>query len=114
MLLGSNIEEHQNMRANTKSLAELNVVSDKSHTQSALDFPSAPANTNKNSDGHKFGRRSFMRGLALGAATFVPLGAALANPIFKRPVLGHISPGDASILRFLAAAEILETDLWQQ
>ena len=27
---------------------------------------------------------------------------------------GHLTRGDASILRFLAAAEILETDLWQQ
>jgi hypothetical protein len=27
---------------------------------------------------------------------------------------GRLTPGDASILRFLAAAEILETDLWQQ
>src|SRR6201987_3370309 len=27
---------------------------------------------------------------------------------------GSLSDGDAAILRFLAAAEILETDLWQQ
>ena len=27
---------------------------------------------------------------------------------------GTLSRGDAAILRFLAAAEILETDLWQQ
>jgi len=27
---------------------------------------------------------------------------------------GRLDAGDASILRFLAAAEILETDLWQQ
>jgi hypothetical protein len=27
---------------------------------------------------------------------------------------GGLTPGDAAILRFLAAAEILETDLWQQ
>src|SRR2546423_14383069 len=27
---------------------------------------------------------------------------------------GSLSSGDAAILRFLAAAEILETDLWQQ
>ena len=27
---------------------------------------------------------------------------------------GDLSTGDAAILRFLAAAEILETDLWQQ
>src|SRR6516165_7881667 len=27
---------------------------------------------------------------------------------------GGLTPGDAAILRFLAAAEILETDAWQQ
>src|SRR5437868_14668093 len=27
---------------------------------------------------------------------------------------GHLKKGDAAILRFLAAAEIIETDLWQQ
>ena len=27
---------------------------------------------------------------------------------------GRLTKGDAAILRFLAAAEILETDLWQQ
>ena len=27
---------------------------------------------------------------------------------------GSLTEGDAAILRFLAAAEILETDLWQQ
>jgi hypothetical protein len=26
----------------------------------------------------------------------------------------HLKKGDADILRFLAAAEIIETDLWQQ
>jgi len=65
-------------------------------------------------------RRSFMKnGLtAAGAAT---LGAGLVAS--SSPVLAHGGPeersgrltkGDAAILRFLAAAEILETDLWQQ
>jgi len=65
-------------------------------------------------------RRSFMKnGLtAAGAAT---LGAGLVAS--SSPVLahggpeersGHLTKGDAAILRFLAAAEILETDLWQQ
>src|SRR5467141_3978083 len=65
-------------------------------------------------------RRSFVKnGLtAVGAAT---VGAGLlAN---SSTVLGEPSPeehsgslpkGDAAILRFLATAEILETDLWQQ
>jgi len=27
---------------------------------------------------------------------------------------GRLTKGDAAILRFLAAAELIETDLWQQ
>jgi hypothetical protein len=64
-------------------------------------------------------RRSFMkRGLtAAGAATVGAgllgngLSAASEGPEEKS---GRLTPGDAAILRFLAAAEILETDLWQQ
>lgn len=64
-------------------------------------------------------RRSFMkRGLtAAGAATVSAgllgngLSAASEGPEEKS---GRLTPGDAAILRFLAAAEILETDLWQQ
>jgi hypothetical protein len=50
----------------------------------------------------------------LGAASLLPISAALANPGGKKQGLGHITERDAAILRFLAAAEILETDLWQQ
>jgi hypothetical protein len=55
-----------------------------------------------------------MKGLALGAASILPLSAAVANPGCKKQEIGHITEHDAAILRFLAAAEILETDLWQQ
>jgi hypothetical protein len=61
-------------------------------------------------------RRSFLKNgaLAAGAAS---LGAGLlgnAPNAFGEPGSGRLTPGDAAILRFLAAAEILETDLWQQ
>src|SRR2546425_8137063 len=64
-------------------------------------------------------RRSFMkRGLTAAGAATVGAGllgngllAANKGPEEKS---GRLTPGDASILRFLAAAEILETDLWQQ
>ena len=62
-------------------------------------------------------RRSFLKKsmFAAGAATLGPelLGnelSALAQDV--KP--GGLTHGDAAILRFLAAAEILETDLWQQ
>jgi hypothetical protein len=55
-------------------------------------------------------RRSFLqKGLAAGAGT-VAVGL-IAN---KANAAGGLTPGDAAILRFLAAAEILETDAWQQ
>src|SRR2546426_11153918 len=58
------------------------------------------------------------KGLAVaGAAT---MGAGLladGSSLFasdREESSGSLSKGDASILRFLSAAEILETDLWQQ
>jgi len=60
------------------------------------------------------GRRALLHsGLALGAGT---LGTALVSngPVFAEDDSERLSKGDVAILRFLAAAEILETDLWQQ
>jgi hypothetical protein len=62
-------------------------------------------------------RRFFMQSLALGGASLLPVSAAFADKGGKddrKPGPGSISNSDADILRFLAAAEILETDLWQQ
>jgi hypothetical protein len=60
-------------------------------------------------------RRSFLlTGLAVGAGT---IGAELLGnglPAVTADASGGLTPGDAAILRFLAAAEILETDFWQQ
>jgi len=61
-------------------------------------------------------RRSFLRkGLAVGGAGAIGAGL-LANgvPAFAEEESGGLTPGDAAILRFLSAAEIIETDLWQQ
>ncbi|HWY29324.1 MAG TPA: twin-arginine translocation signal domain-containing protein [Candidatus Acidoferrum sp.] len=68
------------------------------------------------------GRRSFIKRLGMaGGVAALPVGALLSsessaradfvNPRFFN---GRLSAGDAAILRFLAAAEILEADLWQQ
>jgi hypothetical protein len=60
--------------------------------------------------GGSVSRRSFLhQGLAAGAGT-VAVGL-WAN---RAEASGGLTPGDAAILRFLAALEILETDLWQQ
>jgi Ferritin-like domain len=53
-------------------------------------------------------RRSFITNMALGG-----VGASLAAAGSARAATG-ITPGDAAIIRFLAAAELLEADLWQQ
>src|SRR5579859_3236245 len=61
-------------------------------------------------------RRSFLRnGLAVGGAGAIGAGL-LANglPVFAEERSGNLTSGDIAILRFLSAAEILETDLWQQ
>ena len=61
------------------------------------------------------GRRSFVRKLGLAGAA-VPVGAWLTTSMLARAdgKGPGLSRGDAAVLRFLAAAEILETDLWQQ
>jgi hypothetical protein len=66
-------------------------------------------------------RRSFLlKGAAVGAASLGAGGLllepseALAKPRPKGGPKGGLTKGDAAILRFLAAAELIETDLWQQ
>jgi hypothetical protein len=58
------------------------------------------------------GRRSFLKGLGMAGATLLPAGALLTAK--ANAMGGSLPPGDVAILQFLAAAEILETDLWQQ
>jgi len=57
-------------------------------------------------------RRSFLKkGLVVAGTASV--GAGLfedAQPLFGKKDDGKVSKGDAAILRFLAAAEILESD----
>jgi Ferritin-like domain len=62
------------------------------------------------------GRRSFLKGLGATGAVLLPASALLATKAEARNdgFGGKIGKGDASILRFLAAAEILESDLWEQ
>jgi len=61
-------------------------------------------------------RRTFMKRLGLGGTALLPAGTALATRTIARAagLGGGLTRGDAAILRLLAAAEILESDLWQQ
>jgi hypothetical protein len=63
---------------------------------------------------NRVGRRSFLRRLGLGAALLAPGAALLTSPRKIFADNGHLKKGDVAILQFLAAAEIIETDLWQQ
>jgi len=59
------------------------------------------------------GRRSFLKGLGMAGATLLPASALTkANAGGDRS--GSLTKGDAAILRFLGATEILESDLWIQ
>jgi hypothetical protein len=62
---------------------------------------------------HVTSRRSFLvKGATVGAGI---LGAGrLLTEASPALAAGGLTKGDAAILRFLAAAEIIETDLWQQ
>ncbi len=55
-------------------------------------------------------RRSFITTMAVGGvgATLAAAGSARAQGG------GGLTRGDVAILRFLAAAELIEADLWQQ
>src|SRR5216684_5985336 len=60
-------------------------------------------------------RRSFLKGLGIAGATLSAdaLLGTEGNAQATRS-RGKLSKGDAALLRFAAAAELIETDLWQQ
>jgi hypothetical protein len=60
-------------------------------------------------------RRSFMKsGLLTGGAAAVGAGLLAKGTSARAQKGGHLNNGDAAILRFLAAAELIESDLWTQ
>ena len=63
----------------------------------------------------RLGRRSFLKRAGLGGAALLPATSLLfGRSAAHADAGGGLSQGDAAILRLLAAAEILESDLWQQ
>src|SRR6266852_9567006 len=60
-------------------------------------------------------RRSFLKGLGIASAT-LSAGALLGTEGNAQAIrsTGKLSKGDAALLRFAAAAELIEADLWQQ
>ena len=63
------------------------------------------------------GRRSFLQKIGVATAVAVPggaLAAAAQASARERGGSGGPTEGDVAILRFLAAAELIESDLWEQ
>src|SRR5215471_20202737 len=58
-------------------------------------------------------RRSFLKGIGV-ASVALSAGSLLPEVLNAQASDARITKGDAAILRFLAAAEIIETDLWLQ
>jgi hypothetical protein len=58
-------------------------------------------------------RRSFLKGMTIAGAAAVPGSALLASGAAASGSAG-LTDGDAAILSFLAAAELIESDLWGQ
>jgi Ferritin-like domain len=82
-----------------------------------------PASEDINSHWHGVvRRRSFLKGLGMAGATLLPASALLMTKAKAQQEdsnrsgdrSGSLTRGDAAILRFLGAAEILESDLWIQ
>jgi hypothetical protein len=58
------------------------------------------------------GRRSFLKGVGLAGAAALPGSALFTSEAMARS--SALTGGDIAILRFLAAAELIEFDLWEQ
>ncbi len=79
--------------------------------------PTAFSSQSSSESGSRNGlkRRSFLKGIGMAGAALTggPLLAAAATKTAVQTT-GIITSGDVAILRFVAAAEIIEADLWQQ
>jgi len=69
---------------------------------------------------NRLARRSFLRNIGIGAALLAPGAALLSSSAKALAKNGNekekntLTRGDVAILQLLAAAELIETDLWQQ
>jgi hypothetical protein len=71
-----------------------------------------PADVHPQSE-RKVPRRSFIKGLGIAGAA-ISAGGLLTRVAAAQENSGSLTQSDADILRFLAAAEIIESDLWLQ
>src|SRR5215472_15777648 len=81
----------------------------------AIRSPATPALTGQPQNISQLGRRTFLKRVGLGAAMLPGTSLLMSRSMARGDSLsGGLSKGDAAILSLLAAAEILETDAWQQ
>ena len=83
----------------------------KSSSASEASIPSGPTGNLIGST--RWQRRSFLKGLAVTSAV-VGAGLLSGKKAFAQSQTSGLTKGDAAILRFLAAAELIESDLWTQ
>src|SRR6202451_3720383 len=58
-------------------------------------------------------RRSFLKGMGMAGAALTG-GSLLAAASETAQTTGIVTSGDVALLRFVAAAELIEADMWQQ
>ena len=81
---------------------------------SAISMPPAVEGENIDTEPNRdVRRRSFLKSMGV-AGVALSAGSLLPSVLNAEEKHGNLTKGDAAILRFLAAAEILETDLWLQ
>jgi hypothetical protein len=86
--------------------------------RSSLTVPPSDTSQPTNNEGNvhssrEIRRRSFLKGLGVTGAA-LSASAFLGTKAGAEERSGSLTKGDAAILRFLAAAEIIESDLWLQ
>lgn len=80
---------------------------------SVVSGDTAQSSPNEPSNPPQIHRRSFLKGAGAASIAF-SAAALLGKTALSQESSGTLESGDAAILRFLAAAEIIESDLWQQ
>ena len=87
----------------------------KTETSPITSQPEYAENENESRINAAVNRRSFLRNSAVAGAGAVGAGLLASTPkALAEEKHGHLTRGDAALLRFAAAAEILETDFWVQ
>src|SRR5258708_35798253 len=104
----------RNQETKTKPMNAQDTPIHEGSAQNGAETPKSQASITDSTG--RLGRRTFMKRLGLGGAALVPAASLLSARTVARAsgFGGGLTSGDVAILKFLAAVEILESDLWQQ